>query len=126
MSIKAAEKVIDALTNLLHGYKELQEALLSDFGSDEQNAEQALEMDAALVTEMRAALESLMDSEDIGAEEVAGLISVLTDALEEIDPNVFDEDEIESADDDDDTDDDIDDLDDDDLYDDGDEESDDD
>ncbi len=128
MSMKAAEKIIDALTDLLDGYKELQKALESDFGADEDTADRALEMDAALITEMRAAIESLMESEDAGAEEIASIISVMTDALEEIDPNVFtpgDED-LEAADEDaDDDDDDLDDLDEDEIYDDDDDSDDD-
>jgi hypothetical protein len=46
---------------------------------------------------MRATLEAVMDAEDYSADEVATFISVAQDALEEIDPDVFEEVEEESA-----------------------------
>jgi hypothetical protein len=105
--MKAAEKIIDALTQLLEGYAELQESLEADFGASasEEEEETSAELDAALVTEVRSALESVIENEDYSAEEVASVISAFTDALQEIDPDVF-EDEKDEEDDDDDYDDD--------------------
>jgi len=107
MTSKAAEKIIEALTQLMEGYCELQEAVENDYGSaattedDEEGGELNAEADAALVTEMRAAVESVLESEDYTRDELGSIISTLTDALEEIDPDVFEK-ELEGEDDDDD------------------------
>ena len=96
MAIKGAEKIIEALTQLMDGYCELQEAIERDFGgrgekSEEGATELSSEVDAALVTEIRAAIETVMEEEDYSAEEIASVISILTDSLEEIDPDVFEQ-----------------------------------
>ena len=41
------------------------------------------------MTEMRACVEAVMDAEDYNAEEIANAITTVTDAVEEIDPDVF-------------------------------------
>jgi len=125
MATKASEKIIDALTQLMEGFTELQESIERDYdiGADDDDEDdddadsEKLEAEQALSTEMKAALEALVENEDYAPEEIASLISSLTGALEEIDPNVFaddqsiDEETSYDADDDD-----LDDLDDD-LYD---------
>ena len=122
MTSKATDKIIDALTELMEGFAELQEAAEKEFKtegvelSEEADEEASAEIDAAVVNEMRAALESVIENEDYSAEEFADVISALTDSLEEIDPGVFVEHEAGEEDDSDDIDDDLDD--DDDLYDD--------
>jgi len=114
MTSKAAEKIIEALTQLMEGYCELQEAVEADYGAaqagsdEDEGAELNAEADAALVTEMRAAIESVLEAEDYTPDEFGSIISTLTDALEEIDPDVF---EKEVADEDDDDDDDYEDED---------------
>jgi len=111
MTSKAAEKIIEALTQLMEGYCELQEAVENDYGAsgtseDDEGGELNAEADAALVTEMRAAIESVLEAEDYTPDEFGSIISTLTDALEEIDPDVFeksfdgDDDEDEDYDDD--------------------------
>jgi len=125
MVMKASEKIIEGLTQLIEGFVELQENVEEEFGAEldtepvsRPSSEISLEMEAAIVTELRAALEIVMDSEDFATDEMAAMVSSLSDALEEIDPDVFedsseDEDEVYS---DDDLDDEIyDDLEDDDL-----------
>jgi hypothetical protein len=110
MAIKGAEKIIEALTQLMDGYCELQEAIERDFGGrgdkpeDAAATELSSEVDAALVTEIRAAIETVMEEEDYSAEEIASVISILTDSLEEIDPDVFEAEGTASAADDDDED----------------------
>lgn len=123
MTTKAAEKIIDALTQLVEGFAELQEKLEEDFDPDRDESEEKEEtenpsgsLEDALVTEIRAAVESVIENEDCAPEDLASIISALTDALEEIAPEVFTEEEREEEDDDDD-DDDIDLDDDDDDYD---------
>jgi hypothetical protein len=102
MGMKGASKIIDALKQLMDGYCELQEAIERDYGgrgedSDEAGSELSTEVDAALVTEIRAAIETVMEEEDFSAEEMASVISILTDSLEEIDPDVFEASETEPA-----------------------------
>jgi len=114
MSPKPAEKIIEALTQLIQGYSELQESVQAEFGSklltEDEEAESELdrEVDAAIVLEMRTAIESVMESEDYAAEEVAAVVSTVTDALEEIEPDVFAEEEDEDDDEDEEEDEDID------------------
>jgi hypothetical protein len=107
MSAKATEKMIEALTLFMEGYQELQESVEADFTSESKDDDDdtvSAEMDAAIVAEVRVALESVMDSEDYSSEEFAAAISSLTESLEELDPDVFsgeeDEDEDEEEDDD--------------------------
>jgi len=110
--MRAAEKIIEGLTQLMEGFIELQGKIEGDFdsdneGLDEEDSDLKIEVDAALVTEIRATLEAVMDAEDYSADEIANLISVTQDALEEIDPDVFEdveEDAVEEAADDDDDD----------------------
>lgn len=100
--MRAAEKIIEGLTQLMEGFVELQAKIEGDFdsgseGGEEEDSDLRVEIDAALVTEMRATLEAVMDAEDYSADEVATFISVAQDALEEIDPDVFEEVEEEDA-----------------------------
>jgi hypothetical protein len=109
----------------MEGYCELQEAVENDYGSstpsdeddDEEGGELNAEADAAIVTEMRAAIEAVLEAEDYTPDELASIISTMTDALEEIDPEVFDKAvaEDEDYDDDEGDDDDIGDYDEDDY-----------
>ncbi len=120
MSTKATEKIIDALTQLVEGFAELQERLEEDYDPDVESDEDeesdkgekkegASNLEEALVTEVRAAVEAVIENEDCAPEDLASIVSALSDALEEIDPEVFahgavaesDEDEDEDYDDDD-------------------------
>ena len=102
MSTKAAEKIIEALTQLVEGFAELQEQLEQDYGTeaeeDESKDEEQEEeggIEEALVTEVRAAVESVIENEDCAPEDLASVISALTDVLEEIAPEVFAQEEEE-------------------------------
>ena len=112
MASKATEKIVDGITQLLEGYYDLQQTVAEDLGVDdsERDEEEAAELDAevqaALSNEMRIALESVLEEDEHSIEEVAALVSNLTEAIEEIDPNVFEssgeaEEEKDDADDDD-------------------------
>ena len=119
MANKAADKFIDALTNLLEGYNELAQLVAEDLGvsaqvSEEDNHELEMEIQAALSTEIRAAIETVLENEDYSVEDVAMVVSNLTESIEEIDPDVFASEESEEEEEDEDDDDDLD-LDDDDL-----------
>ena len=128
MTTKATEKIIDALTQLVEGFAELQEGLEDDLdpaaaaeGDDDDDSEEEVDIEDALVTEIRAAVEAVIENEDCAPEDLASIVSALTDALEEIDPEVFshgepaeaEEEEEEYEDDDEDYDDDEDDEEDD-------------
>lgn len=102
MAMKASEKIIDALTQLMEGFAELQESIEQDFGlrstddeddGEEDPEEEKAEAEQAIALEMKTSLENVIETEDFAPEEVASLISSLTAALEEIDPNVFAEDQ---------------------------------
>ena len=123
---KATEKIMDALSMLLEGFTELQDSVEEELGSDEDSdddtdATENPDIESGIIAELRIALESVIETEDYTTEDFAALISTLTETLEEIDPEIFeqddsesDEDEYDDEDDDDDSEDDED-LDDDDY-----------
>ena len=123
MSTKAAEKIVEALTQLVEGFAELQEHLEGEYvveadedESDDDEEKESSDLEDALVTEVRAAVESVIENEDCAPEDLASIISALTGALEEIAPEIFAEGEEQQEEEKEDEDDDID-LDDDDDYD---------
>lgn len=95
MSTKAAEKIVEALTQLVEGFAELQEHLESEYGAESEedegteDEEETSDLEDALVTEVRAAVESVIENEDCAPEDLASIISALTGALEEVAPEVF-------------------------------------
>jgi hypothetical protein len=101
MTTKATEKIIEALTQLVEGFAELQEKLEGDYDPDVETASDDSTTDSdkdeestagigeAMVTEIKAAVESVIENEDCAPEDLASIVSALTDALEEIDPEVF-------------------------------------
>lgn len=95
MNSRAAEKIIEGLSIFMDGFQQLLEAVEEEYASETLDDEDELEnteMDAAIITEVRAALEAVMDTEDYSTEEVASALSILTEALEELDPDVFERD----------------------------------
>ncbi|MCB0334326.1 MAG: hypothetical protein KDD55_12545 [Bdellovibrionales bacterium] len=106
MTTSAAERIIEGLTLFMDGFIELRERIEGEFGGDDEDdfgnprssSEVSLEIDAALVTEIRASLEAVIDAEDLSTEELATAISTVTDAIEEIDPDVFASEEEEEED----------------------------
>ena len=92
MGKRAAEKIADSLALLLEGYNELKENLkeeLSVVSEDEDEEIEDQDVDAAMVTEVKAAIETALESEDYSPELLGSAIAVMTEALEEIDPSVF-------------------------------------
>jgi hypothetical protein len=105
MSNKAADKIIESLTQLIEGYYELQQMVADDLGAgvdltDEDNQELAAEVQSALTTEVRSAIETVLENDEIAVEDLAMVVSNLTEAIEEIDPDVFASGETEEEDDD--------------------------
>jgi hypothetical protein len=107
MSSKASEKIIEAVTLLVEGFAELQEnaeeyGITEDTGEEDEANDEADEGAAngfndALVTELRAVVESVIDNEDCGPEDLATILSALGGALEEVAPEVFAQGEGESS-----------------------------
>jgi hypothetical protein len=94
MASKVTRKITEALSDLLQAYSELLEGLQAEFGISEDSEtepseEAADELESSLVNEVRAALELVMDQDDYAADDIAALITSLTEALEEIDPTIF-------------------------------------
>jgi DNA-binding FrmR family transcriptional regulator len=112
---------MEALSQLLEGFAELQDSLDTEYGEvedDEDKDDDATDIvdpDAAIIKELKIAIEGSIETDDYTPEEIANLIAALTEALEEVDPNVFadssEDDEEEEEEDDDDYEDDDDDLD---------------
>lgn len=105
MTSKATEKIIDALTQLVEGFAELQEGLENDLkpaveDDDKGDDDGEVDIEDALVTEIRAAVEAVIENEDCAPEDIASIVSAVTAALEEIDPEIFAHGETESSDDD--------------------------
>lgn len=134
MTNRATEKITEALSQLFEGFAELQDLLETELGTsevedekdekEEDEGDEKPDPESALIREMKTAIEVAIETEDYTPEEIATVIATMTEALEEIDPDVFEgEDEEgyadeEEEDDDldvdyDDDDDDLDDLDDD-------------
>lgn len=88
-------KIIESLTMLMEAYTELQKSVRNDFGAGEpdddvdETHDLQVEVDAAIVTELRTSIETVIDTEDYAPEEIASALSSLSEALEEIDPDVF-------------------------------------
>lgn len=121
MTTKAAEKIITGLTEALVGFEELKTGIEEDIsagpipGGKKQSAKSiATEIAAAIALEMRSILDTIVEEEDQSVETLAAFSQALTDALEELDPDAF-EDEDEEEPDEDEDDDDEDEDDDDDL-----------
>ena len=105
MGSKITRKITDALSELLEGYTELLESLEDEYPTDDigdVDSNDELDIESSLITEVRAALELVMESEDYSPDDIASLITSMTEALEEIDPSIFEQEEGEEEDDDDD------------------------
>ena len=95
MRNKASDKITEALAQLMEGLTELDEEVKSQHNMDPETEELedpdiAAEIEAEIITEVRAAVETLMDTDDYSSEEIANLVTSLREALQEIDPSVFD------------------------------------
>ena len=128
MASRATEKIMEALSQLLEGFAELQDTLDTEYGeADDVDDEKAaddddvvVDPDSLIVKELKLAIEGSIETDDYTPEEIANLIAALTEALEEVDPNIFadaddEEEEEEEDEDEDDYDDDDLDLDEDDV-----------
>ncbi len=101
---KSSNKLADGLSTFLAAFKEVEARLKDEYGEESED-----EISSGLITELASAAETIVDSEDYSSAFIASAASSLTDALKELDPDIFeysdeDEDEDEDADEDDDED----------------------
>jgi len=104
MTTKAAERIIEGLGQVLQGFYELRQSVREDLGAtveageasaadaeevDSGDPELEAEVEAAVANELRAALETVLEGDEFSSEDLAHAISGLTEALEEVDPDVF-------------------------------------
>ncbi len=105
MASHATEKLTTALSQLVEAYTELQEEVSEKLNSedtgyeadddnnnetDEKSTDKIMsEIDTAMVSELKLAIDSVIDSDDVSTEEFATIITTVVDALEELDPNCF-------------------------------------
>ncbi len=95
---KSSNKLADSLTAYFSAYKALEETLQEDYGTESSN-----DLSAALVGEVSSALETVLDSDEFSPTFVGSSVKILIEALEDLDPEMF---EASGKDEDKDTDDD--------------------
>ncbi len=83
-------KLDEALSDLIEAFSDLEVELDEKFGDDEDA------YSGALIETLETSIENALDEQDTSTTTVATLLSVLTEALEELDPSAFDEIEQES------------------------------
>ena len=113
----AYERLDQAMNDLIEAYLEIQDKLESTHGDDEDAIAHGL------TESLETSIESSIEEHDVSTTAIASMMAYMTDALEQLDPSAFDDDEIEQSEsyEDEGVDDDIDDInldDDDDDYDD--------
>lgn len=109
---KSQNKLIDGFSTLLEGFKELEEKL-----ADEYDTDSGEELSSAMVSEISTAIDEIVDQDEHSPTFMASVVSTLTEALKELDPEIFEHSEEEEEDEDEDGDDDVEDIDlDDDEY----------
>lgn len=96
MAKEIQEKLVEAISQLVESYSELRESAEAEFQEEHDEDEGELDpdeletgIDATIVSELRLAIESVIDSEDFAPDDFAVLLGAMSDALEEIDPDVF-------------------------------------
>ena len=99
---KTENKIIEGLTQLVEGFSELEDKMEAEYGADAADDE----ISTAIVSEVVACLESVIESEDYTPQYLASVVSALHQSLEELDPDIFSREEESEEEDDDDSDDD--------------------
>lgn len=103
---KSVNKITEALSLLMEGFTEL-EGTVRDEPLDDEESEEEIgkeeeglteEQEAEIVNQVRSAMDDMMDSDDYSTEEVASMLTHLMEALQDIDPDVFDIEEVEDED----------------------------
>lgn len=76
-----------ALRDLIEAYTEIEAELEDKFGGDEDS------FSHAVIEALEAAIEGAIEEQDISTVSLAGVFANLTEALEQLDPSAFDDDE---------------------------------
>jgi len=82
-------KLDQALGDLIEAYSELGETLEEKYGEDEEA------FSTAVVEALESCLETAMEENDVSSGFVATLLASFTEALEEVDPSAFDDEDDE-------------------------------
>ena len=85
----AYARLDQALKDLVEAYTEV-EAELEDKYSDDEDS-----FSHAVIEALETAIESTIEEQDISTSALAGVFANMTEALEQLDPSAFDEDEDE-------------------------------
>ncbi len=96
MAQESTRSMIEGLSLFLEGFIRNQYELQEEFGATGTTdgsaaVKDGIDLDTAVVIEMRAVMEGIMEAEDYSPEELAALTAVMTDAIEQISPEVFQE-----------------------------------
>ena len=95
----ARARMIQALSALQQAFDELEAALEAGVVADiregrvtlKNDSDLQAEYEAQLVGESRVVVESVLEDSDWSTDDLASVIATLTDALEEIDPDLFED-----------------------------------
>ena len=121
MDNKTLDKLIKSMNGLIAGFQAVEEDVKAqhdiDPESDDLNddPEKLAEINTGVISEVRTILETMIDDDEYSAEEIGKVLTALSEALQEIDPDVFDASDDDEEDDDESDDVDYDEDDDDDL-----------
>ncbi len=87
--VKSFSKLDQALKDLVEAYAELESDLEAKHGEDEES------LSAALIEALETGVEGALEEHDYSSSSFAGLLSMLTEALEQLDPAAFEGEESE-------------------------------
>ncbi|MCC6219779.1 MAG: hypothetical protein IT291_00905 [Deltaproteobacteria bacterium] len=85
-------KLDEALSNLIEAYAELEEEIDQRFGDDEDAFEHKI------IEVLETSIETALENQDASTNLFATIVSALSEALEQMDPTAFDEEEEDSID----------------------------
>lgn len=83
------ERLDEAMRDLIGAYMQIQDKLETEHGDDEDSIAHGL------TEALETALESGLEEHDVNTSAMASMLSNTTDALEQLDPSAFDEEEDE-------------------------------
>lgn len=89
----AKNKLDQAVKDLIEAFKELESRIEDEHGGDEEAYA------SALAENFEAAIESAVEEHDVPTSTFAGLLSIMSDCLENIDPSAFEDTEEEEEED---------------------------
>ena len=78
MAKNATDKIVEGLTMLLKGFGELEDMVEADYGTEPDDEE----FSSHIVTEVSAAMETVVEDEEYTPEYIASVVSALMGALE--------------------------------------------